>query len=361
MPEFKIGERKVGSGHPCFIVAEISSNHQQDYEQAVGIVKAAAAAGADAIKMQTYTAETITLDSRKDWFIVGGKDNPESWQKETFFDLYKKAYCPWEWQPKLKKLSEELGMMFFSTPFDDTAVDFLESMDVPCYKIASYEATDIPLLKRVAKTGKPVIMSVGFASLEEIDFSVSVLREHGAKDISLLHCVSMYSEMPDVGDMNLRTISDLRERYGVVSGFSDNNFGTDVPVLAVAAGASIIEKHFTTNRDNGSFDARFSLNAGDWKKMVDEIRKVEKILGEVHYGPANQAEAYNRRFRRSLFVARDMKKGELFTKENVRDIRPADGLETRYFDEILGKAASQDVEAGTPLSWPLIQGKKSHD
>ncbi len=360
LPAIKIGNRMVGEGYPCFIVAEVSSNHQQNYDLAVEIIKSAAAAGADAVKMQTYTPDTITIDSHKPWFLVGGKDNPESWKGgKSFYDLYQTTFCPWEWQPKLKKLAEELGMMFFSTPFDDTAVDFLETLDVPCYKIASYEATDIPLLKRVAKTGKPIIMSVGFASPEEIDYSVSILREHGAKDIALLHCVSMYAENPPIEEINLRTIKDLGEKYGVVSGFSDNNHGTEIPILAVAAGASIIEKHVTARRSDASPDARFSIEADDWRKMVDGIRRVETALGKVHYGPANEAEAYNRGFRRSLFVSKDMKKGEIFSMENVKDVRPADGLETRYLDEVLGKAATQDIELGTPLAWPLIQGMET--
>lgn len=356
MPEFRIGSRLIGDGHPSFLIAEISSNHQQDYDKAVEIIRAAKEAGADAIKMQTYTADTITLDSDKEWFIVGGKENPESWQKETFYQLYKKAYCPWDWQTKLKKVTEDLGMIFFSTPFDPTAVDFLESINVPCYKIASYEATDIPLLKRIAKTGKPVIMSIGFASREEVDESVAVLREHGTRDLALLHCVSMYSETPNAEDMNLRTIADLKERYGLVSGFSDNNNGIDVPVLAVAAGAAIVEKHINLDREDKSFDARFSLEGNEWKIMVDRIREVEKTLGKVHYGPANSAEAHNRRFRRSLFVALDMKKGEVFTEQNVRDIRPADGLETKYMDFVFGKRAMRDIERATPLSWDMVEG-----
>ncbi|MFH2001415.1 MAG: N-acetylneuraminate synthase family protein, partial [Planctomycetota bacterium] len=230
--------------------------------------------------------------------------------------------------------------------------------DVPCYKIASYEATDIPLLKRIAQTGKPVIMSVGFATRDEIDESVATLRLHGARHIALLHCVSMYSDNPNPKDMNLRTIGDLRERYGVVSGFSDNNRGIEMPVLAVAAGASIIEKHFTLHREDNSFDARFSLEENEWKKMVDRIREVEEVLGGIQYGPVNSAEAYNRRFRRSLFVARDIKRGDVFTEENIRDIRPADGLETKYYEVILGRRATENVERGTPLSWSLVEGGK---
>ena len=332
--DIQIDNKKIGIGHPCFIVAEISANHNQNYEKAVEIIKAAAKAGADAIKLQTYTPDTMTIDSDKEWFQVGGKDNPDSWQGKTLYDLYKTAYTPWDWQPRLKKIAEDLGMMLFSTPFDETAVDFLEEMNVPCYKIASYEVNDISLLRKIARTGKPVIISLGYASLEDAELAVSTLRENGTKELAVLHCVTGYSDTPRLENMNLRTIIDIRERFGVVSGFSDNNGGVGVPIIAAAMGASIIEKHFITSRQEGGPDARFSIEPEELARMVKTIRDAEKSMGKVQYGPVNEIEEYNKRWRRSLFVVKDMKAGEEFTRENVRSIRPAFGLHTKFIDGI---------------------------
>ncbi|MDD5431147.1 MAG: pseudaminic acid synthase [Candidatus Pacebacteria bacterium] len=351
---FKIGKRLVGEGQPVFIVAEMSGNHNQSYEKAVEIVKAAAAAGADAVKLQTYTPDTITLNSDKEWFLVGGENNPDNWKKKTLYQLYKEDYMPWDWQPKLKKLANDLGMELFSTPFDQTAVDFLEKMDVPCYKVASYEATDFLLLRKIAKTGKPVIMSVGYAPEEEVRFALKTLRDNGAKDIAILHCVTGYSDNPVLEEMNLRTIKDISEKFEVVGGFSDNNAGTEIPVMAALSGAAIIEKHLIISRKDGGPDPRFSVEPAEMKKMIEEIRRAEKALGKIHYGTANQTEEYNKRFRRSLFVSKDIKKGETFTAENIRSVRPAFGLETKYFDEIVGKKATKDIEFGTPLSWEMV-------
>src|SRR3989338_9718584 len=238
-----IGNKNIGSGNPCFIVAELSGNHRQKYEEAVELVKAAQKAGADAVKLQTYTPDTITLNSDKKWFRVGGEDNPANWQGKTLYELYQTAYTPWEWQPKLKKLADELGIILFSSPFDETAVDFLEAMRVPCYKISAYEATDFVLLRKVARTRKPVIISFGYSSEEEIQFALDTLRTFGAKDIVALHCVTGYSDSPRLADMHLSNIDDLRKRFGVVAGFSDNNAGIKIPLMAAASGASIIEKH----------------------------------------------------------------------------------------------------------------------
>jgi len=354
--EIKIGKKNIGGAHPTFIVAEMSANHCQDYDRAVNIIEAAAEAGADAIKLQTYTPETMTVNSRKKWFVVGGKKNPNSWKNQTFYDLYKKAYTPWEWHPKLQKISEGLGLVFFSTPFDHTAVDFLEDLNVPCYKIASYEATDIPLLKKVASTGKPIIMSVGFATLDEIDYSVSALRDAGAKDIVLLHCTTSYSDEPDLDHTNLRTMFGLGEKFKVLYGFSDNMGGIDAPTLSASMGAAVIEKHFILDSNDDSLDKRFSLDKFGFKEMVDKIRENEKIMGAINFGPQAEAEKYNRNFRRSLFAVKDIKKGEKFTSKNIRSIRPANGLETKYYVDILGKPATQDIEFGTPLSWELIYG-----
>ena len=348
----QIGERKIGPGHPTFIIAEISGNHNQGFERAVEIIKAAHEAGADAIKLQTYTADTITIDSDKPPFRVGAGDKPELWQGKTLHQLYSKAYTPWEWQPKLKKVAEDLGMILFSTPFDDTAVDFLEKMDVLCYKVASFECTDMWLLKKIAKTKKPIIMSRGMASEEEIKEAISTLRENGAGQISVLHCVSAYPAKPE--EMNLRTIPDLREKFGVVSGLSDHTLGTEVAVAAVALGASIIEKHVTLDRAAGGIDDSFSLEPAELKQLVSSVRIVERALGEAHYGPASAREAEEKHWRRSLFVVKNMKKGEKFTSENVRSIRPADGLPTKFFDEIIGKVAAKDIESGTPLDWNLV-------
>lgn len=360
--EITIADRKIGEGHPTFIVAELSGNHHQKYEEAVELVKAAKAAGADAVKLQTFTPDTITLNSDKEWFRMGGEDNPESWQGKTLYQLYKEVYTPWEWQPKLKALANDLGLILFSTPLDSTAVDFLESMHVPCYKIASYEATDIPLLKYVASTGKPVILSIGYATREEVEESIETLQKNGAREIAVLHCVTAYAETPPIDTMNLRTIRDIAERFGVVSGFSDNNGGIEFPVMAAQAGASIIEKHIILDRALEGPDARFSLEPEELKDMVEAIRAGKKssgerwdqALGKVQYGPVNELEEYNKRLRRSLFAAKDVKKGEVFTRENVRDVRPAFGLPTKYYEEVLGKRAAQDIEFGTPLSWEMI-------
>ena len=360
-----IDKRHIGLGHPCFIVAELSGNHHQRYEEAVALVQAAKEAGADAVKLQTYTPDTITLNSDRKWFRVGGKSNPKNWKGKTLYELYKKAYTPWEWQPKLKKLADTLGITLFSSPFDETAVDFLEKVRVPCYKIASYEATDFVLLRRVARTKKPVIMSIGYASLAEIRFAVETLRKYGTTELALLHCVTGYAAHPKLKEMHLSTIVDIARRFGVVSGFSDNNAGMEIPVLAAQAGASIIEKHLVLRRDGGGVDAQFSLEPSEFREMVDRIRKAEQegkgkrlsqtVLGKAHYGPLNALERYNTRWRRSLFAGKNIKNGELFTKENVRDVRPAFGLPTKEYDTVIGKRAKRDIAFATPLSWNLIE------
>ncbi len=348
------GKRRIGPGHPAFIIAEMSANHEQSFVKAKALVRAAAKAGADAIKLQTYTPDTMTIDSQKKWFFVGGKNNPKAWKNQTFYNLYQKAYTPWPWHKPLKQLAESLGLVFFSTPFDATAVDFLEDLHVPCYKIASYEATDIPLLKKVAATGKPVIMSVGFATLPEIEYSVGVLKKQGVKQLALLHCTTSYAESGNVSAANLSTVTDLAKRFEVVSGFSDNMGGTEIPALAAGLGASIIEKHFVINHGK-ALDDRFSLDQKAFKKMVDVIRFQEKALGRAKYGPQTPSEKYNRHFRRSLFVVEDIKRGEKFSLKNVRGIRPAYGLETKFLDKIIGKKAATTIERGTPLTWNLIK------
>lgn len=353
-PFIEVAGRKIGLGYPSFIIAELSCNHLQQLDKAKEIIRAAAAAGADAIKLQTYTADTITIDSRKPDFLAGGADNPSDWNQQTLYGLYQQAYTPWEWHAELKQLIEDLGMIFFSTPSDDTAVDFLEELGTPCYKIASYAATHIPLLEKVAKTHKPVILSTGFATLEEIELAVQTLRENGAQQIALLHCITTYAKDPDSGIMNLRTISDLGERFGVVSGFSDNNAGIEIPIMAVCAGASIVEKHLMLQHADESFDAQFSLDPSELKEMVSRIRHFERLLGQVHYGPANASEEHNLRYRHSIYVVKDMKAGDVFTPGNIRVIRPAFGLAPKHYKNILGKSAKKDIERGTRLSWELI-------
>ena len=355
-----------------FVVAEISGNHHQSYEEAEVLVTVARAVGADAVKLQTYTPDTITLNSDKEYFRVGAEaDNPRTWKGKTLYQLYQEAFTPWEWQPKLKKLADELGLILFSSPFDETAVDFLEEMNVPCYKIASYEVNDLILLKRVAQTGKPVIMSIGYASLEDIDLALETLRENGAGQIVLLHCITDYKEVPDEENANLATISDIAKRWKVVAGFSDNSGGIDLPVMAIRAGAAIVEKHLILNRNSGGPDANFSIEPHEFKDLVDILRgkkkylinesRFQKALGEAKYGPRNDIEKYNLRWRRSLFVAKDIKKGELFTPENVRSVRPAFGLHTKYYDRVIGKTAAMDIEFATPLQKEHVSGSLDLD
>lgn len=348
----KIQGRRIGTGCQTYLIAEMSANHGQDFDQAVEILKAAKAAGADAIKLQTYTADTLTIDCNTPPFqIYGGL-----WDGRNLYELYQEAYTPWEWQPKLKRLADEMGMAFFSTPFDDSAVDFLEEMQVPAYKIASFELVDTGLLRRVARTGKPVIMSTGMATLTEIEEAVTTLREAGAKEIALLKCTSAYPAEPE--SINLRTIPHLAEAFGVPVGLSDHTLGIAVPVGAVALGACIIEKHFTLARELPGPDSTFSLEPQEFRAMVDAVRTTEKALGAVNYG-VTEKEAANRIFRRSLFVVKDIKAGERFTSENVRSIRPGYGLHPRHLAEVIGRCAGCDIARGTPLVWEHFSAARS--
>lgn len=344
----EINGRKIGAGRPVYLIAEMSANHHQDFEQAVQLIRAASEAGADAIKLQTYTADTLTIRSDQPYFRVGGGT---LWDGRTLYDLYNEAYTPWEWQPKLKALANDLGLDLFSTPFDDSAVDFLEQMNVPAYKIASFELVDLALIRRVAQTGKPIIMSTGMATLAEIDEAVRTAREAGAKQIALLKCNSAYPAPAE--DMNLRTISHLAEAFGTPAGLSDHTLEIAVPVAAVAVGACIIEKHFTLSRNLPGPDSAFSLEPHEFKTMVEAVRVAEKALGQVSYQVTTR-EAASRAFRRSLFVVQGIKAGEVFTEANIRSIRPGYGLHTRYLPEILGRRAASDIEQGTPLAWKLI-------
>lgn len=348
--EIAVGKRKIGEKNPVYIIAEMSANHNQDFKQAVRILEMAKEAGADAIKLQTYTPDTITIDCENEHFRIG---RGTIWEGKNLYQLYKEAYTLWEWQPKLKKVADELGLDFFSTPFDYTAVEFLERMDVPAYKIASFELVDVSLIKRVAKTGKPMIISTGMATIAEIDEAVQVAREAGAKEISLLKCTSAYPALPE--EMNLRTIPHMAEAFRLPIGISDHTLGIAVPVVAVALGACIIEKHFTLLRSEPGPDNAFSLEPHEFKTMVEAVRAAEKALGTVSY-TVTEYEETSRVFRRSLFVVKDMGLGEEFTKENVRSIRPGYGLHTRYLEEVLGRSATRAIERGTPLSWKLIGG-----
>jgi pseudaminic acid synthase len=343
----KINKRVVGPGTPTYIIAEMSANHNQDFEQAVRILGAAKEAGADAVKLQTYTPDTLTIDSDKEYFRI----RETLWEGRNLYDLYSEAHTPWEWQPELKRIADGLGLDCFSSPFDATAVDFLEGMDVPAYKIASFEVLDLPLIRRVAQTRKPVIMSTGMASLAEIDEAVRAAREAGATEIALLKCNSAYPAPPE--EMNLRTIPHLAEAFKVPVGLSDHTMGSVVAIAAVTLGARIVEKHFTLSRDLAGPDSAFSMEPHEFKEMVSAIRMVEKTLGEVSYQTTAKEEA-SKVFRRSLFVVKDVKEGDVFDENNVRVIRPAHGLAPKYLEEVLGRRAACDVERGTPLSWALL-------
>ncbi|MFH1914178.1 MAG: pseudaminic acid synthase [Pseudomonadota bacterium] len=332
---------------PVLIIAEMSANHGQDYDQAVRIIHAAHAAGADAVKLQTYTPDTITLDCDNEYFRIKGT----IWDGRTLHDLYGEAHTPWEWQPKLKAVADSLGIMLFSTPFDFTAVDFLETMDVPCHKIASFEIVDLPLIRKVAATGKPVIMSTGMASEAEIEEAVTAFRGAGGSELVLLKCTSAYPAPPE--EMNLRTIPYLAERFGVVAGLSDHTLGIDMPIAAVALGARVIEKHLCLSRDLGGPDAAFSLEPEEFAAMVRSVRNVEKGLGTVSFELTEKQKA-SAVFRRSLFAAQDIKAGEKLTPDNVRSVRPGHGLHPKHFDDIIGKTAKTPILKGTPLSWDLI-------
>jgi N-acetylneuraminate synthase len=346
--EITIGQRKVGRGHPVYLVAEVSANHHQKFDQAVKIIQAAKDAGADAVKLQTYTPDTITIASNRPEFRIS---SGTIWDGRSLYDLYGDAHTPWDWQPRLKVLANSLGLDLFSTPFDPTAVDFLEKMNVPVHKVASFELVDIPLIQKIARTGKPMIMSTGMATIEEIEEAVQAARQAGAEQIALLKCTSAYPSPPE--EMNLRSIPELFRRFDVPVGLSDHTMGTAVPVAAVALGACIIEKHFTLSRSEPGPDSSFSLEPHEFKAMAEAVRVSEKALGEIHFGIEAQ-EASSRVFRRSLFVVQDVKRGEAFTLENVRSIRPGYGLHTRHLSEILGQHAACDIERGTPLSWDLV-------
>ena len=348
MKEISIAGRRIGPGHPVYIVAELSANHGQDYNRAVRLLEAARAAGADAVKLQTYTPDSLTIDCDRAEFVIG---NGSRWAGRRLYDLYGEAFTPWEWQPGLAEVATGLGLDLFSTPFDAAAVEFLEDLGVPCHKIASFELVDLPLIRKVAATGKPLIMSTGMASREEISEALATAQTAGAGEIALLKCTSAYPA--DAASMNLRTITDMAATFGVPVGLSDHSLAASVPVAAVALGACIVEKHLCLDRSAGGPDSAFSLEPKEFANLVAEVRVTEQALGCVAYGVAPQEEA-SRIFRRSLFVVADVAAGAPLTAANVRAIRPGSGLHTRHLDEVLGQRARCDIPRGTPLSWELV-------
>jgi len=344
-----IAGRKIGVGVPPFIIAELSGNHDQSLDKALSMIDAAAAAGADAIKLQTYSPDTITLNVHEGDFFIN--DPGSLWHGHSLYQLYEKAMTPWEWHEPLFARAKQLGLIAFSSPFDLTAVEYLESLDVPCYKIASFENTDHGLIAAVAKTGKPVILSTGMASQAELAESVEVLRANGCNDFVLLKCTSQYPARPR--DANLSTIPHLKQLFNCEVGLSDHTTGIGVSVAAVALGATVIEKHFVLDRSEGGVDAEFSMEPAEFKSLVDECVRAHDAVGKVHYG-CTEKEMASRVHRRSLYIAEDMKTGERFTKENLRSVRPGAGLPTKHLPVLLGRAIKQDAKKGTPMSWNLI-------
>ena len=344
-----IGRREIGAHVRPFVIAEMSGNHNQSLDRALAIVEAAAAAGADAVKLQTYTADTMTLDIGEGAFKI---EDPNSlWAGRKLYELYQLAYTPWDWHAPIMARSAELGMACFSTPFDETAVDFLESLGVAAYKVASFENTDLPLIRKIAACGKPMIISTGMASVAELDESVRAAREAGCSDLVLLKCTSTYPASPE--NTHLRTIPHLRALFGCEVGLSDHTMGVGAAVAAVALGASVIEKHFTLARADGGVDSAFSLEPAELASLVVETERAWQALGEVRYG-ASEAERQSLLHRRSLYITQDIKCGEAFTRENLRAIRPGLGLAPKHIDQVLGRSARGDLKRGTPLSWTCV-------
>ncbi|OLY63892.1 pseudaminic acid synthase [Leptospira santarosai] len=350
MNKITIGNQKIGNVFRPFIIAEMSGNHNQSLEKALKIVDAAAEAGADAIKLQTYTADTITIDKKEGEFFVS--DPKSLWKGESLYDLYKKAYTPWEWHESIFKRAKEKGILCFSSPFDFTAVDFLESLNVPAYKIASFENIDLPLIRKVANTGKPIIISTGMANIQEIAEAVDTVRATGNNQLILLKCTSTYPATPD--NTNILTIPHMRELFQCEIGLSDHTLGIGVAVASIALGATVIEKHFTLNREEGGVDSVFSMEPDELKSLVVETGRAWQSLGKVTYGPTEKEKA-SMVFRRSLYVVEDIKQGETITARNVKSIRPGYGLPPKYLDVVMGKRVSRNVLRGTPISWDLIE------
>ncbi|MBN1041187.1 pseudaminic acid synthase [Clostridium botulinum] len=349
MNKIKIKNKVIGGNNPTFIIAEMSANHLQNFENAVKLIKAVKDAGADAIKLQTYTPDTITIDCDNEYFQI---NQNTIWDGTTLHKLYRKAYTPWEWQPKLKKIAEEEGLICFSSPFDTTSVDFLGKMDVPAYKIASFEINDIPLIEYVASKGKPIIISTGIATISEIHEAINACKKVNNNQIILLKCTSAYPSPME--DMNLKTIPNISETFNVVSGISDHTLGIEVPIASIALGAKVIEKHVTLSRADGGPDAQFSLEPHELKNMVTSVRNIEKALGQVTY-ELTEKQMKSREHSRSLFIVKDIKKGETFTEDNVKSIRPGFGLKPKYINNVIGKVSNIDIEKGTPMEWEFIK------
>lgn len=345
----KIGHKEIGQHTKPFIIAEMSGNHNKSLERALHLVELAAEAGVDALKLQTYTPDTITLDVHTGEFFI--EDDANIWKGNSLYNLYEEAYTPWEWHKAIFDRANELGLIAFSSPFDETAVDFLEKLNVPAYKIASFENVDIPLIRKVAKTGKPMIISTGMASAAELDEAVRAARAEGNEQIILLKCTSTYPATP--ANSNLATIPHMRELFNTEIGLSDHTMGVGVSVAAVTLGATVIEKHFTTARADGGVDSSFSMEPHELKMLVEEAERAWQSLGEVKYGPT-ETEEKSKVFRRSLYIGANLKAGDVLTADNLRNVRPGFGLSTKYYDLVLGKTIKKDVEKGTPLSWDLL-------
>lgn len=347
--KIKIGHKNISENESTFIIAELSANHNQSFEIALKSIEAIKECGADAVKLQTYTPDTITIDSEKEYFQI---KQGTIWDGNTLYNLYKQAYTPWEWQPKLKQYAESIGLICFSSPFDKSAVDFLENINVPAYKIASFEINDLPLIEYVALKHKPIIISTGIATYEEIEEAISTCKNVGNNQIILLKCTSEYPT--PIENANLSLIKLLREKFNVLVGLSDHTIGIEVPIASVALGAKVIEKHFILDRKIGGPDSSFSLEPNEFKQMVTSIRNVEKAIGKPTF-ELNEKVIKSRKFSRSLFVVKNIKAGEIFTEENVRSIRPNYGLQPKFLKDVIGKKAKVDVEKGTPLTWDLIE------
>lgn len=346
--EIKIGNHIISRTSPVFIVAEMSANHLMDFDRAARILRAAKDAGADAVKIQTYTPDTITLNCDDPCFQI---TQGTIWDGTTLYKLYQTAYTPWEWQPKLQSIAADLGLEFFSSPFDPTSVDFLEEMNVPAYKIASFEITDIPLIRKIARLGKPMIFATGVARLQDIELALETCKEAGNEDVILLKCTSSYPAPYE--DINLKTIPSMAETFDCIAGLSDHSMGHAVADAAVALGAKVVEKHLTLSRADGGADAAFSMEPEEFRIMAEDIRRIEKALGSVTY-ELTEKQTREREHSRSLFVAQDMKAGDVFTPENLRSVRPGCGLHTKHYEEILGKRIARDAKLGTPMSWELV-------
>ncbi len=348
--EIDVKGRIIGSNQPSFIIAELSANHNQDFQLAVDTIKAAKEAGADAIKLQTYTPDTMTIDCNNDHFIIKGGT---VWDGQSLYELYKKAYTPWDWQPKLKKIAEDIGLIFFSTPFDYTAVDFLEEMDVVLYKVSSFEITDIPLIEYIASKNKPMIISTGIATISDINDALAVCKKAKNDQIILFKCTSAYPAPFE--EINLRMIPEFEKKFKALVGLSDHSLGCSISIAAVAIGAKVIEKHFTIDRKIGGPDSKFSMEPSEFKQMVTSIREVEKSLGKISYELSEKSKKSRELSARSLFVVKDIKKGGCINENNIRSIRPGYGLLPKFFNKVIGKKVNTDIKRGTPLSWKLFE------